>query len=150
VLRGLTIGLLIAVFFVAFGVLNEYCNGISPLYMGIGYSMYPTILNLDLVFVVPKPLLTPADINVGDIIVFKEPFYNRTIIHRVIEVVGYLYRTKGDNNPVADPYYITFDRVLGKAITVYGNPVRINVIVLSGILVGLDLVTSKRTSKRRW
>jgi signal peptidase I len=147
VLRGLTIGLLIAVFFVAFGVLNEYYSGISPLYMGIGYSMYPTILNLDLVFVVPKPLLTQKDIDVGDIIVFKEPFSNRTIIHRVIEVVGgYLYRTKGDNNPVADPYYITFDRVLGKVITVYGNPVRINVIVLSGILVGLDLVTSKR----RW
>ena len=61
---------------------------------------------------IPK---TPDDISVGDIISYKRS--GQLIVHRVIEKGeddnGYFFRTKGDNNLVADPGLVRFDQVQG-------------------------------------
>ena len=62
--------------------------------------------------IIPK---SPEDINVGDIISYQTKKMSGTIIHRVIEIGedddGWYARTKGDNNPTADPSKIRFSDV---------------------------------------
>jgi signal peptidase I len=138
VLRYVYLTLVTAIVILAWGVLNNYFS-ISPIYMIFGSSMYPTLLEYDLVLTIPKHLLTPESIRVGDIIVFR--LADMKIIHRVVAVCGAgCYITKGDNNPAPDPVAVHFDNVLGKVLTVYGNPARVNSIVLVVVLVALDLV----------
>jgi len=140
VLKYVGITLLVGVAILAFGVIsNRY--PISPIYMVFGYSMYPTLLELDLVLTIPKPFLTPESIGVGDIVVFRLPYTNTKVIHRVVALCGAgCYITKGDNNPAPDPIAVHFDNVLGKVLTVYGNPVRINTVVFVVILIATDLI----------
>ena len=61
----------------------------------------------------------PKDINVGDVIVYNNPAYSMPIIHRVIEIIpkdGTLYfQTKGDHNPVQDPWLVAETDVEGRA-----------------------------------
>jgi len=103
--------------------------------------MYPTLLEYDLVLTIPKPFLTPESIRVGDIIVFRLPYTNTKVVHRVVALCGTgCYVTKGDNNPAPDPIAVHFDNVLGKVLTVYGNPLRINTTVFVVILIATDLI----------
>jgi signal peptidase len=145
VLRYIGATLLVSVAILALGVLNNYYPGISPVYLVLGSSMYPTLLEYDLVLTIPKPLLT-ENIRVGDIIVFRLPYTNTKVIHRVVALCGAgCYVTKGDNNPAPDPIAIHYDSVLGKVLAVYGNPVRINSVVLVVILIAFDLIKRGRS-----
>ena len=62
----------------------------------------------------------PQDIRRGDVIVFAQERYSMPIIHRVYDIVeknGTLYfMTKGDHNPVPDPWVVSEDDVLGRAV----------------------------------
>ncbi|KSW12470.1 hypothetical protein CF15_07040 [Pyrodictium occultum] len=131
-------------------------------------SMVPTLVPGDVVMITH---VNPNDIHIGDIIAFNLVAYDidsqgrpvdvrRTVIvvHRVIGkkvINGHLYfRTKGDNNPTPDPWYVLPQGVLGKAEKVaslgsFGlvltNPVgRIFVIVmmLSSLVLLLSTVRS--------
>ena len=63
-----------------------------------------------------------GDIEVGDIISFYEESVNELIIHTVIETgvdkEGWFARTKGVNNPEADPWKVRFDMIEGVVIGV--------------------------------
>ena len=81
-----------------------------PFYVVEGRSMEPTLKDGDLV-VVRKA--RAEDVEVGDIIVFRQPgAASKIIIHRVIaklEVKGrVLLRTKGDNNEKPDPWLVFY------------------------------------------
>jgi signal peptidase len=56
----------------------------------------------------------PQTLKVGDVISFQKPIGSKGLdTHRIVEVRksnGHtIYRTKGDSNPVADPWVISFD-----------------------------------------
>jgi len=81
-------------------------------------SMIPILEKGDLIFSIG---VTPSSLKVGDIILFKSPQNSNVIIvHRIIKIYNdgdvILIQTKGDNNPVPDPWIINGDQVLGKVI----------------------------------
>lgn len=81
-------------------------------------SMVPTLEKGDLIFSIG---VTSSSLKVGDIILFKSPQDpNIIIVHRIIRIYKngdtILIQTKGDNNPVPDPWTINGDQVLGKVI----------------------------------
>jgi len=66
----------------------------------------------------------PSDINVGNVIVFNAD-RKYPIIHRVIAIqatrsnsttMSYFYMTKGDHNPIPDPWITPYNRVEGRAV----------------------------------
>jgi signal peptidase I len=61
----------------------------------------------------------PADIHVGDVIVFDQEQYNMPIIHRVYNITiregRYYFSTKGDHNTVSDPWVVSQEDVEGRA-----------------------------------
>src|SRR5690349_15210172 len=57
----------------------------------------------------------PSRLRVGDVISFQKPLGAKGIdTHRIVAITvdrgKRLYKTKGDSNPVADPWVISFDR----------------------------------------
>ncbi|MFQ5615134.1 MAG: SynChlorMet cassette protein ScmC [Anaerolineales bacterium] len=80
-----------------------------------GPSMYPTLRDRELVDVVPyedRPVCP------GDIVYFQPPEGNHAVIHRVIRVTPEGIRTRGDNNPIADPYLIQPADITGQVVAV--------------------------------
>jgi signal peptidase len=92
----------------------------SPLIVVEGNSMSPAIRDADAVFVTAAD---PANLDVGDIITFKDPETpSQVIMHRIISIEddsGEVYAvTKGDANQISDPYPIPVDNVTGKVSAV--------------------------------
>jgi signal peptidase I len=83
-------------------------------------SMLPTLNVGDLIIVQGA---SPGEINAapmtGDIIVFKRS-NNDLVVHRAIEKIngadGYLFVTKGDNNPNPDPEKVEGDAIKGRVV----------------------------------
>ncbi|MEM3696493.1 MAG: signal peptidase I [Candidatus Bathyarchaeia archaeon] len=83
-------------------------------------SMLPTLNVGDLIIVQGVP---PEEINAapmtGDIIVFKKAG-NDLVVHRAIEKIsgrnGYLFVTKGDNNPSPDPEKVDGKAIVGRVV----------------------------------
>ncbi len=102
--------------------------GIVTLAVVEGRSMEPTLQTGDLVLVVK---VSPEDIHVGDIIVYKKPS-GTFIIHRVIKIKRvddqFYYITQGDNNPIPDGPGIPYKDVIGKVVSVNDAPIKIPVI----------------------
>ncbi|HDN75905.1 MAG TPA: signal peptidase I [Acidilobales archaeon] len=118
-----------------------------------GKSMEPLLKYGDLVLVTR---VSPQDIHVNDVIVYKSCRPGNMIIHRVINVVvrdgKYYFVTQGDNNPFPDSalpgnefregYPCTLknapgvpsERVIGKVIEINGNPIKIPYVGLITIL----------------
>jgi signal peptidase len=62
-----------------------------------------------------------SQININDIIAFQSPYdLDGILVHRVIERTetseGMVFRTKGDNNPVRDPWQLQEEYVIGKVV----------------------------------
>lgn len=85
----------------------------------IGSSMNPLFRDLDILHIRPLP---PSKIRAGDIIVFKPPQSNETIVHRVLQITPGGFITKGDNCSHPDKYLVQPSDIIG--ITVSYN--RIN------------------------
>jgi len=87
-------------------------------------SMEPVMYRGDIVIVDKNP----SSVQVGDIVVYKATWVNEDVIHRVKEIYktsnGSMYLiTKGDNNPVADPYPVQYpDQVVSKVVSINGQP----------------------------
>jgi signal peptidase len=80
-------------------------------------SMSPALEVGDLVII---QAVSPASIQVGDIIVFSTPQGSQTM-HRVTKIHALpngdlQFKTKGDANPSEDPYWISQRDVYGKVI----------------------------------
>ena len=87
-------------------------------------SMEPVMYRGDIVVVDQNP----SSVQVGDIVVYKATWVNEDVIHRVKEIYktsnGSMYLiTKGDNNPVADPYPVQYpDQVVSKVVSINNQP----------------------------
>lgn len=70
-------------------------------------SMAPTLRSGDLVFLQPiKDFISPG-------MVVSYDFQGERITHRVVEVLGDMLVTKGDNNQEIDPWHVPFSSVHG-------------------------------------
>jgi SynChlorMet cassette protein ScmC len=83
-----------------------------------GPSMNPTLQEPDLVDV---RTYDGRAIQRGDVIYFHSPCDDKMIVHRVIEIQPSdappnTVRTRGDNNPCPDPYYLPTANIIGRAI----------------------------------
>jgi signal peptidase I len=103
--------------------------------------------------------LTPVDrLRVGDIVTFVPPGETSPVTHRIVSIKllqgERVFRTKGDFNPVADPWRITFPQALeprcvfhvplaGYPLAVLAvRPVRFVLIGLPAILIAASLLVS--------
>jgi signal peptidase I len=78
--------------------------------------MQPTINEGAIVYI--DAVSNVGNIKLNDIIAFHSPSnWDTLIIHRVVEKIitteGVILRTKGDNNPVRDPWQLQEEYVVG-------------------------------------
>ena len=101
---------------------GDYSAPVFNAYVVLSGSMLPEIAIKDIV--VTKKI-TAEELEVGDIITFIAPdsrYGGISITHRILDkyydesLGSYTYRTKGDNNNVADSALVPNDNVLGKVI----------------------------------
>ena len=98
-------------------------NNWTPLLVVISRSMEPNLHPGDLIYVKG---VAPSKLREGDVITFKPPtkYISGTLItHRIVEVIhetnGVTFKTKGDNNPVTDPWTVTAGDIIGRQTTVF-------------------------------
>jgi signal peptidase len=77
-------------------------------------SMSPTINTGSLIFVKPS-----QEYQVGDIISFYSTHPNEIITHRIFQLGGNVYMTKGDANITYDQQLVRPERILGKVIYIF-------------------------------
>ena len=101
---------------------GDYSAPVFNAYVVMSSSMLPTIQVKDIVVTKKVP---EEKLEVGDIITFISPdtrFGGISITHRIIEkyydesIGSYSYRTKGDNNNIADSVLVPNKNILGKVI----------------------------------
>lgn len=98
--------------FVFYQVLIIAMGTSMPIVAVVSGSMEPVLHRGDLILVIGEP-----NPQIGNIIVYNRNDFSYTIIHRVIKITDEGYVTKGDNNPIADPWgVVTKSQVVGKAI----------------------------------
>lgn len=116
----------ITILYFAFtGGLRLLLNTDTPIMVVVSGSMRPTININDLIIIQG---VDPTTLEVGDIIVFKNPNYpdqtcgsGHCIVHRIIEVESKdppLFRTKGDANYAPDPFLVKGENIVGKVILI--------------------------------
>ena len=95
-------------------------------------SMEPVMYRGDIVVLEQANLLgihefNTSDIKVGDIVVYNAAWHDGPVIHRVIEKGQInsttVFKIKGDNNDVADPYWVTESQIASRVLTFNGQPV---------------------------
>ena len=101
-----------------FGVFTLAMGTSSPLVVVTSNSMYPSLERGHLLVL---QSYQPEDIQVGNIIVYNADWHpDAPIVHRVVEIVEvgdeYHYYTKGDANADRDPYYRTYDDIVGVVV----------------------------------
>ena len=93
-------------------------------------SMEPAFYRGDIVLVQKANFLgidefNPADVQVGDVVVYDAAWYDQPVIHRVINITDIngttMYVIKGDNNDRADPYYVSPNQIQSKVVTIGDN-----------------------------
>lgn len=107
-------------FFFSFG-LKALLNTDVPLAVVESGSMAPT-LNVGDIIIVKG--ISSSSLKIGDIIVYQKSKSNSVIVHRIVSIIKsgdtMLIRTKGDNNSIEDPWYVTPQEV--KGIVIYKIP----------------------------
>lgn len=101
---------------------GDYSAPVFNAYVVLSGSMLPEIEIKDIVVTKKVP---EEELNIEDIITFVSPdarFGGISVTHRIIdkyydeETDGYVYRTKGDNNNIADSALVSNSNILGKVI----------------------------------
>lgn len=101
---------------------GDYSAPLFNAYVVLSGSMYPAI---DIKDIVITKKVAQDDLEIGDIITFISPDSRNggiSITHRIIEknydeaIGGYTYRTRGDNNNVADSVLVPNENILGRVI----------------------------------
>lgn len=135
-------------------------GGMWNIYTNVSTSMEPSIKKGDLVVVHKKNMLT---YQVGDIVSYNGNYQgdNAIITHRISQIGGNVYITKGDNNPRPDSQALLPRNIIGKVVLViptlglwlvhFENPLsRVFFIFVPMILIiGIELVfiNTSRASK---
>lgn len=78
-----------------------------------GRSMNPTLMEPELMEIVP---VSADEIRTGDVILFRRPDDTTNIVHRVVEISGNAFRTRGDNNRHADTFPVTANAIIGLVV----------------------------------
>jgi signal peptidase len=78
----------------------------------------------------------PRQLEVGDVISFQKPLGTHGLdTHRIVAIENdkgtRLYQTKGDSNPVADPWVISFDRGMVAHRMVFSVPYAGNALIFA-------------------
>lgn len=110
--------LIVGVTFAGYGIFTIAMGTSSPLVVVTSESMSPTLERGHLLVLQRQ---APEDVHVGDIIVYNADWHSQApVVHRVIqrEYVDeeYRYYTQGDNNNQADPFYRTYDDIVGVVV----------------------------------
>lgn len=103
------LGFIIAYSFNA--ILGFALNTDTPVVAVFSESMIPVFYRGDMLIVYGT-----KDVKIGDIVVFDVPQKKYPIIHRVYSINNGVIETKGDHNPVKDPWIIPKHYLHGKAI----------------------------------
>lgn len=106
--------------------LSSYLKTSYPMAAITSSSMWPELKKHDLVFIEG---VAPQEIKVGDIIVYKaglvlEGGAEGFVIHRVIEIKGDSFVTKGDANTTTDSP-TRFTKLVGRTVEMGDKPLRI-------------------------
>jgi signal peptidase I len=118
-----------------------------------GTSMEPSMHTGDLVIVRKAP-----SYEVGDVVAYRNPQLNSTVIHRIIRKEGDRYVFQGDNNDFVDTYRAAPEDIVGrrwilmgeagKIIQLVRSPVGAAVLVMIIAAVAMS-GSSKRSRKRK-
>ncbi|MEH6938344.1 signal peptidase I [Bacillus sp. JJ664] len=114
--RFINIFMLVVLLLMSYKVIEGKMKGEPPTFFGhqvyyvISGSMEPTLKTGSIILV--KQWTNHMRLVPGDIITFRMPYNEKILVtHRIKEIVkGHeyeLYRTKGDANPIQDPWIIT-------------------------------------------
>ncbi len=123
-------------------------------YVLVGHSMEPTIHRGSLVF---DEIVNVSDLRKGDVITYVPPGNLEPVTHRLIsrkdgKKGGPVFRTKGDNNAIADPRKFQLDKptqarfafsvpYVGWLFIALGNPKsRFLLLVIPALLVALSIL----------
>ncbi len=79
-----------------------------------GSSMYPTLKEPDIMFVVPYN--NDRSITIGDVIVFKPLHEQSFIVHRVVKLSAGI-RTQGDNHSDLDIHIVQTNEIAGMVVS---------------------------------
>lgn len=85
-------------------------------------SMWPALKEGDLVFI--QGFRKKEDVNVGDIIVYRNSVNNTLTIHRVKEMREDTVVTKGDAN-FSEDAPASYEDIIGKTLYVFDKPLRL-------------------------
>jgi signal peptidase len=110
---------ILILFLLIFQVVIPNISGVStPFTVVTSGSMRPTLEPGDFTIAVG---CDPYQLKEGDIIVFRVPWSENMIVHRIIKIErgpdGPIFYTKGDNNLIADPGYRKPSDIYGKVLT---------------------------------
>jgi signal peptidase I len=123
-------------------------------YVLVGHSMEPNIHRGSLVF---DEIVPVADLRMGDVITYLPPGDTQPVTHRLISRKlghkgGPVFRTKGDNNDVADPRSFQLNKptqarfafsvpYLGWLFIGLGTPkLRFIILVIPALLIALSML----------
>ncbi|WP_167555329.1 signal peptidase I [Gottfriedia acidiceleris] len=119
--RFINILLVIILLILGYKIIQSKIEGKPPTFFGhqvyyvLSGSMEPTLPKGSIIIV--KDITSETKLSLGDIITFKMP-YNEDILvtHRINEVINengqLVYRTKGDANPIQDPWIIEKESIV--------------------------------------
>lgn len=113
-----------------------------------GYSMDPTLCQLDLVEIEPYG---NRPVRAGDVIIFLPPGLEEPVVHRIIRNTPGGICTRGDNNQYNDPWNIEKKDILGQVTTAWRGQKRRNIAGggrgrLTGLLIRIKRVLDKTVS----
>ena len=102
--------------------LSWYLDTPYPMATITSGSMWPALKEGDLVFI--KGIRDRVQIQIGDIIVYRNKENNTFTIHRVVALGNDEITTQGDANFTKDAP-VKYENVIGETFTVYGKSVRL-------------------------
>jgi signal peptidase len=95
-------------------------------------SMEPVFYRGDVVVIEKADFLgiheiNPADLKVGDIVIYNAVWFPEPVIHRIIATGTAIngsqyYITKGDNNQIQDPDPVFDNQIVAKVVTIGNTP----------------------------
>lgn len=114
-------------------------------------SMRPTVSPGDVAVTQAVPI---GSVHVGDVIVFYPPGRTEAVMHRVASLKDGVITTKGDANPVADPWHVTLSGTTAYRMVAvvpflgWLTELQRPALLLAGLLVGLAILLELRREVR--
>lgn len=93
-------------------IIYRVSGNVTPLLVVKSGSMEPVLHVGDVIVIEPARF---EDIRVGDVIVFRNPWYGNLVVHRVVHITEEGVYTRGDANAGIDPWSpVPYENIVGK------------------------------------